>query len=60
MTVLREPLIHFVVIGAGLFWLASLVNYDARSESDEIVVTAAHVEQLAQIWTKTWQRPAYA
>lgn len=57
MTLLREPLIHFLLIGAGLFWLASLMNDNARSESDEIVVSAARIEQLAQIWAKTWQRP---
>jgi PPIC-type PPIASE domain len=55
---LREPLVHFVLIGAGVFGLYALVAGD-RPEAvrDTIVVTDGRVQQLAQVFAKTWQRP---
>ncbi len=54
---IREPLVHFLVLGAGLFLLSSLVGDRAGERSDRIVVTAGHTEHLVQGWTRTWQRP---
>lgn len=53
---LREPLLHFVV-AAGLVFLAfSLVEGPDREDRD-ITITREHVEQLAAVFSSTWQRP---
>jgi hypothetical protein len=55
---LREPLVHFVLIGAAVFGLYALVSGDDQEGArDRIVVTDGRVEQLAQVFAKTWQRP---
>ena len=54
----REPLVHFLLIGAAVFALYVLVGGDSKEEPrDRIVVTEGRVQQLAQIFAKTWQRP---
>ncbi|MGB6907241.1 MAG: peptidyl-prolyl cis-trans isomerase, partial [Methyloceanibacter sp.] len=54
----REPLVHFVLIGAAVFGLYALVSGDERDNArDRIVVTEGRVQQLAQVFAKTWQRP---
>jgi hypothetical protein len=58
LKLLREPLVHFVLIGAAVFGLYALVAGDEPdSARDTIVVTEGRVQQLAQVFTKTWQRP---
>lgn len=53
----REPLVHFLVIGAGLF-LAFGFTQDKRTEApNRIVVDAGQVEQLAAQFRRTWLRP---
>jgi hypothetical protein len=57
---LREPLVHFLLIGAGLFLLYEVLN---RGESDaprDIVVSEARVEALAENFARTWMRPPTA
>ena len=54
----REPLVHFVLIGAFVFAAYSFLASDEVTETrDRIVVTEGRVLQLAQIFAKTWQRP---
>src|SRR5262245_44575034 len=56
--VLREPLVHFVLIGAGVFALYALtVGGGQEGARDKIVVSEGRVQQLAQVFSKTWQRP---
>lgn len=55
--ILREPLLHFVLIGALLFAAYAVVNRDSDPANDEIVVSAAQVENLAVQFARTWQRP---
>ncbi len=53
----REPLVHFVLIGAGVFALYALVAGDDQDATrGTIVVTEGRVQQLAQVFAKTWQR----
>jgi hypothetical protein len=52
--VLREPLVHFFVIGAALFLL---YGGSEAERPDRIVVDAARVEQLAFGFSRVWQRP---
>jgi PPIC-type PPIASE domain len=55
--VLREPLLHFLVLGAGLFALFGVVGGPAEEVKDRIVVSAAKVENLAGLFERTWRRP---
>jgi len=54
-SILREPLLHFLVIGAALFayfqWSSS-----GSSAPNRIVLTAGQIEQLVAGFTKTWKR----
>ncbi len=54
---LKEPLLHFLLIGAALFLYYSQVDDSETGEGEQrIVVSAGRIEQLAYIFTKTWQR----
>lgn len=53
---LRAPMLHFLVLGAGLFLLSSLVRGPEAAPGDRIHVDAMRVEQLAQEFASTWQR----
>ena len=54
----REPLLHFLLIGAGLFLVFRLAKQNDADESDQrIVVTAGRIDQLETVFEKTWQRP---
>ena len=57
MKLLREPLFHFLVLGAGLFALFGLVDDSEGTRTDRIVVTTGQIQRLAEGWTRTWQRP---
>ncbi len=54
---LREPLLHFLILGAGIFVLFSTVGDVQDEKSDRIVVSAAKIENMAKLWKRTWQRP---
>jgi hypothetical protein len=55
---LKEPLLHFLLIGAALFVIYGMVNETGGEKEDrEIVVSTGHVEQLVTVFQKTWQRP---
>lgn len=55
---LREPLVHFLIVGAAVFAAyAFLADGNETETRDRIVVTEGRVQQLAQIFVKTWQRP---
>ena len=55
---LREPLLHFLLIGAALFVVFGLVSDRTPSNADtQVVVSAGRIEQLENIFAKTWQRP---
>jgi hypothetical protein len=57
-TLAREPLVHFLLIGAALFALnAWLRPASAPAAGGEIVVTEARIRNLAQSFGRTWQRP---
>jgi hypothetical protein len=55
---IREPLVQFFLIGAAVFGLY-ILTADNRPEDlrDTIVVTEGRIQQLAEVFTKTWQRP---
>ncbi len=54
---LREPLLHFLVIGAALFVLFAVFGDDTVARDDVIRVTAADVDRLRARWTSQYKRP---
>lgn len=55
---LREPLLHFVLLGGLVFALqAGDGSGGAVDEEGRIVITGAEVARLAESWSKKWQRP---
>ncbi len=53
----REPLVHFLVLGAGLFLLFSMVGDSDDAPPDRIVVSAGQVARLTEAFSRIWQRP---
>lgn len=57
-SLVREPLVHFFLLGAALFALdAWLRPAGTPATNTEIVVGEARVRSLAQNFRRTWQRP---
>ena len=56
---LHEPLVHFLALGALIFFAYSLLSADQPGEQ-EIVVTRGQQEHLVNVFTRTWQRPPTA
>jgi hypothetical protein len=54
---MREPLAHFLLIGAGLFLIFHFTNGPAGDKENRIVVTPGQVEQMEARFTRTWMRP---
>jgi len=54
--VIREPLLHFFLLGAGLFLLFGWLNRGAMEAPDEVVVDQARVEGLVAQFRRVWQR----
>lgn len=57
---LREPLLHFLVLGVGLFLVFQLVNGRDTENPGKIVVTQGKIENLSALFARTWQRPPTA
>jgi hypothetical protein len=57
MKIIREPLFHFLLLGAVIFAAYSLVTRHKTDKYGEIVVTQASIENLVTGFTRTWQRP---
>jgi parvulin-like peptidyl-prolyl isomerase len=57
---LREPLLHFLLIGAALFALYGLLNRGQSDAPREIVISEARVEALAENFATVWMRPPTA
>ena len=55
-SLLREPLVHFLLIGGALFLVFGLFNNPAGPESNRIVITPGQIEFLKANFTRTWQR----
>ena len=53
---LNEPLLHFLLIGAGLFILFDLTNGPEAESPNQIVVSSGQVELLSASYARTWMR----
>ena len=52
----REPLVHFLLLGAALFVAYGWLNRDGWSAPDAIVVSRSQAEGLALQFERVWQR----
>jgi hypothetical protein len=57
---LREPLLHFLLLGIALFGVYALARDKTPDRTGQIVVTQSQIEQLVIGFTRTWQRPPTA
>jgi len=54
----REPLVHFLLIGAALFVFYDLTREQGSEAPNRIVMTSGQLEQLSANFKRTWMRPA--
>jgi len=57
MKILREPLLHFILLGAAIFAVYGFVSRHRTDKPGEIVVTQGTLENIITGFTRTWQRP---
>jgi hypothetical protein len=61
MKVLREPLVHFIFIGAIIYLLFGVFAEPETEETDKtIVVSTGEIEWMNTAWQKRWSRPPTA
>ncbi|MFO1459808.1 MAG: peptidylprolyl isomerase [Verrucomicrobiota bacterium] len=59
--ILKEPLLHFVLLGTGLFLVYGLIPKEVgRGDAGRIVVTQGQIEHLTAGFIRTWHRPPTA
>jgi hypothetical protein len=54
---IREPLFHFLLLGAVIFFLAGRVRSGSVGSGDKIVVTQSATESMVVGFSRTWMRP---
>jgi parvulin-like peptidyl-prolyl cis-trans isomerase-like protein len=54
---LREPLLHFLLLGGLLFAIFGRGGSDAGEADRQIVVSDADIDRLAAAFSRTWHRP---
>jgi hypothetical protein len=54
---LKEPLLHFLLLGAALFGLFSMLDKKDAEAPAKVVVSASRVATLADGFARTWRRP---
>jgi parvulin-like peptidyl-prolyl isomerase len=55
--IFREPLVHFLFLGLMLFVLFGVVSARQGSSEERVVISQAMVNEIAQAFQATWQRP---
>ncbi len=55
--VLREPLLHFLLIGGALFAAYAALHGTTTPASTRIEITKGDADQLRQSWQTQWRRP---
>ena len=53
----REPLVHFLVIGAALFGLYALIGAAGWNDRDRIVVSEGRIAQFVRVFSQSRGRP---
>jgi hypothetical protein len=54
---LREPLVHFLILGALLLFASNLINKQTSGDTRKIVITPGQVEHLEASFARAHQRP---
>ncbi len=54
---IREPLFHFLLLGAAIFFLAGRVRNASIGGGEKIVVTQSEMESMVMGFSRTWMRP---
>ena len=54
---IKDPLLHFLLIGALLFLVFELIKSPAGIQENSIVITSGDIEALQANFARTWQRP---
>jgi hypothetical protein len=57
MKCLREPLLHFILLGAAMFVIDDLVSQERGGTPGHIIVTQGKIDSLAAMFARIWQRP---
>ena len=52
--ILKEPLVHFLLLGLAIFIFYGLVNDDAATTNETIIIHDNDVERLIQNYQKSW------
>lgn len=55
--IIKEPMLHFVVLGAVLFAAYGFLSKRSKDEPGRVIVTQGQIASLATTFAKTWQRP---
>lgn len=56
LRLLREPLLHFFALGAGIFLLFGLIGDSDEDQRYEVIVKAGQIDRLVEGWKKTRMR----
>jgi peptidyl-prolyl cis-trans isomerase C len=57
-SILREPLLHFLLLGVAFFLVYFWVNPPAKSATpNQIQVSQNDLNRMVQLFQKQWQRP---
>lgn len=57
MKLLREPLVHFLILGAAIFAAFSFMTRHKTDKPREIVISQGTLENIVTGFSRTWQRP---
>ena len=53
---LKEPLVHFLLLGGALFFIFGLFGKPTGGSSGAVVVTQGQIASMASGFTSTWER----
>ncbi len=55
---IREPLVHFLLLGAAIFALSRFVGTESGPRrADTILVTQSNIDRMIEAFARTWLRP---
>jgi hypothetical protein len=54
---IREPFIHFLLLGAAIFIAHRFVSGRAHNQPGKIVITQGQITSMVMSFSRTWQRP---
>ena len=56
VSLMRDPLVHFALIGALLFFLSLLFPKNTQEDTQTILVSQNRIDHLAAVFSRSWQR----